>query len=121
VKGVGIDAVELDRFRRALERTPGLVDRVFTAEEVAYARRRRDPTERLAARFAAKEAVVKAMGVGIGRFPLRDVEIVRASSGQPAVVLHGKAAEVAAGQGITGWLLSLTHTERTAQAIACAL
>lgn len=119
--GIGTDLVELDRFRLALERTPRLVDRLFSDAEQAYARRRPDPTERFAARFAAKEAVMKAMGVGLWRFPLRDIEVVRAESGQPSVALHGKAARVAAERGVTEWRLTLTHTDTVAQAIAVAL
>ena len=119
--GIGTDLVELDRFRLALERTPRIVDRLFSPDEQAYARRRTDPTERFAVRFAAKEAVMKALGVGLWRFPLRDVEVVRASSGQPSVVLHGKAAAVAAERGVTEWRLTMTHTERVAQAVAVAL
>ena len=119
--GVGIDAVELDRFRRTLERTPRIVDRLFSEAEQAYARRRHDPTERLAARFAAKEATMKAMGVGLWKFAFRDVEVVRAPSGAPSLRLTGRAAELAGELGIGGWRLSLTHTERTATAVAIAL
>ena len=119
--GIGTDLVELDRFRLALERTPRIVDRMFSDAEQAYARRRRDPTERFAARFAAKEAVMKAMGVGLWKFPLRDIEVVRADSGEPSVLLHGKAAAVAAARGVTEWRFTMTHTDRVAQAIAVAL
>ena len=79
--GVGIDAVDVERFRRSLARTPGLAERLFTAEERAYAAQRADPTERLAARFAAKEAVMKALGVGIGAFAFHDVEVVVTDDG----------------------------------------
>ena len=82
--GIGLDAVELDRFRRSLARTPGLVERLFTEEEATYARARRDPTERFAARFAAKEAVMKALGIGVGECGWREVEVVRARQ-RPAV------------------------------------
>lgn len=119
--GIGTDLVELDRFRLALERTPRIVERLFSDAERAYALRRADPTERFAARFAAKEAVMKAMGVGLWRFPLRDIEVVKAASGQPSVRLHGKAASMAAERGVTEWRLTLTHTTRVAQAIAVAL
>jgi holo-[acyl-carrier protein] synthase len=118
--GVGLDAVELDRFRRSLERTPGLVARLFTEGEIAYARQRDDPTERFAARFAAKEAVMKALGIGLGECGWHDVEVVRAPSGQPSLVLRGRAAELAAAKGVAAWHLSLTHTDRSAQAIAIA-
>ena len=119
--GIGTDLVELDRFRLALRRTPKLAERLFSDDERAYAGRQRDPTERLAVRFAAKEAVMKAMGVGLWKFPMRDIEVVRAESGSPSVRLHAGAAEVAAERGVTEWRLTLTHTERVAQAIAVAL
>jgi holo-[acyl-carrier protein] synthase len=120
VVGVGIDAVQLDRFRAVLARRPGIVERVFTASEAEYATRRRDPTERFAARFAAKEAVLKAMGAGLWDVPLRCVEVERAGSGAPSVRLSGRAVRWAAERGITGFHVSLTHTSATAHAIALA-
>ena len=120
VVGVGTDLVDLDRFREAAERTPGILTRYFTAEEQAYAERRADPTERYAARFAAKEAVMKALGVGLGACELAEIEVVRADSGAPDLVLHGKAAALAAERGVTAWHLSLTHTDTAAHAIAIA-
>ena len=119
--GIGIDAVEIDRFRRVLDRTPTLTARVFTEGEQAEGLRRSDPAPALAARFAAKEAVMKALGVGLGAFAFRDVEIVRAPSGAPALVLHGAAADLAAAHGVSEWRVSLSHTERTAHAVAAAL
>ncbi len=119
--GIGVDVVEIDRFRLALSRTPRLAERLFSESERAYAARRRDPTERLAARFAAKEAVMKAMGVGLWKFALRDIEVVRARSGQPSVRLHGGAAELAERRGVSAWHLTLTHTDRLAEAVAVAL
>jgi holo-[acyl-carrier protein] synthase len=119
--GIGVDLVEIDRFRNALERTPALMDRIFTEGERAYSLRRRDPTERFAVRFAAKEAVMKAMGVGLGQVRLQDIEVERAAGGQPSIVLHGTAAERAAALGIVEWKLTMTHTERSAEAIAVAL
>jgi holo-[acyl-carrier protein] synthase len=119
--GIGTDLCEVDRMRRALERTPTLRDRVFTEDERAYCDKRRDPTERYAVRFAAKEAVMKAMGVGIGACSMAEIEVARAESGAPSVVLHGAAATLAAERGITSWLLTLTHTDATAHAIAVAL
>jgi len=119
--GIGTDLVELDRFRTALTRTPGIVDRLFTDDERAYAQLRHDPTERFAARFAAKEAVLKAMGAGIGECAFREIEVMRAESGAPSVRLHGKAASLAADRGVGEWRLTLTHTASLAQAIAVAL
>jgi holo-[acyl-carrier protein] synthase len=120
VVGVGTDLVELDRFRQAAERTPGILTRYFTEGERAYAERRNDPTERYAARFAAKEAVMKALGVGLGACELAEIEVVRQDSGAPDLVLHGRAAALAAERGVTAWHLSLTHTDTAAHAIAIA-
>lgn len=119
--GIGADLVELDRFRLALSRTPGLRTRLFTDAERAYADQRSDPTERYAVRFAAKEAVMKALGVGLGEIALRDIEIGRHDSGAPHVVLHGSAAELAAARGVSRWLVTLTHTATLAQAFVVAL
>ena len=116
-----MDLVDVDRMRAAVARTPGLVDRVFTAAEAEWAAAARDPAQRLAARFAAKEAVLKALGVGLGAAPLRCIEVVRASSGQPSVALHGQADELATRHGVHAWHLSLTHTPGTAGAVAVAV
>jgi holo-[acyl-carrier protein] synthase len=121
VIGIGTDLVELARFRLAITRTPGILDRLFTDDERAYAELRRDPTERFAARFAAKEAVLKAMGAGLGECDFREIEVVRAESGAPSVLLHGRAVELAAGKGVREWRLTMTHTESLAHAIAVAL
>jgi holo-[acyl-carrier protein] synthase len=121
VIGIGIDLVEIDRFRAVLDRTPGIRDRVFRPDERSYADRKRDPVERYAVRFAAKEAVMKALGCGLGEIAMYDIEVLRDKSGAPSVLLHGKAAQVARDKGVSRWLLTLTHTERTAQAIAVAL
>jgi holo-[acyl-carrier protein] synthase len=110
--GVGIDLLEIERLERALERRPRLAERVFTDAERAYAAARRRPARHLAARFAAKEAVVKALGLS-GGFGLRDIEIVAGEP--PTVCLSGRAAEAAAGAGID---ISLTHSRDYAAAIA---
>ncbi len=121
VIGVGTDLVDLDRFRRVLGRTPTIVDRLFTEGEQAYARQRRDPTEPLGARFAAKEAVLKALGLGLGSVAFREIEVVRAESGAPSVLLHGGAADVAFARGVGHWMVSLSHTSHLAQAVALAV
>ena len=121
VVGVGVDLCDVDRMRRTLDRTPGFAGRVFTQAEQDYCRRARDPAERFAARFAAKEAVLKALSAGLGACPFRDIEVVRAQSGAPAVVLHGAAAALAAERGVAGWRVSLTHTRTMAEAVAVAL
>lgn len=111
----------MDRFRRVLARRPGLADRLFTDAERAYGHRHRDPTPRLAARFAAKEAVMKALGVGLGGFSFQEVEVVSAPSGAPSLVLRGAAAALAHSRGVASWRLSLTHTDLVAEAVAVAL
>lgn len=120
VVGVGVDLCEVERMARTLERTPTFAARVFTAAERALCARRRNAAEGFAARFAAKEAVLKALGRGLGACPLRDIEVVRAESGAPAVALHGRAAALAAEAGVARWHLSLTHTATTAAAVAVA-
>ncbi len=121
VVGVGIDALEIDRLRRVLARRPGLARRVLTAAELAYARTAHDPVPRVATRFAAKEAAMKALGVGLGAFAFPEVEVVREGLGPPSLVLHGRAVELAARAGAVRWHLSLTHTDRVALAITVAL
>ncbi len=117
ITGIGTDLVDIDRFRRTLGRTPSIVDRLFTGEEQAYARRARDPARRLAARFAAKEATMKSLGVGVGEVRFTEIEVVRADSGAPSLRLHGSAREMAVRAGVVDWLISLTHTDTTAHAI----
>jgi len=118
--GIGIDAVEIERFRQALERTTSLKDRLFTAEELSYVQPQVDPSASLAARFAAREAVMKALGVGLGAFDFHDVSVCRASSGQPDLLVVGRAQQLATDQGIARWHLSLTHTESIAMAYVIA-
>lgn len=117
---MGIDVVDLDRFAAVLARRPSVVDRMFVADELVDDEGTRLVDERLAARFAAKEAVMKALGVGLGSFPLTDVVIGRAPSGQPVVRLAARAAEVAAERGVTEVLLSMSHDGPVATAMAVA-
>jgi holo-[acyl-carrier protein] synthase len=119
--GIGVDLCEVDRMRSALARTPTLRARVFTDAEQEYCDQSKDPTERYAARFAAKEAVMKAMGVGIGACKWREIEVAKAPSGAPSVRLHDGAQALAEERGISAWQLTMTHTHRIAEAIAVAL
>jgi holo-[acyl-carrier protein] synthase len=122
IVGLGTDLVEIPRFRLAMERRGERLGlRLFSDDERAYAYRQKDPAKSLAARFGAKEAVMKAMGVGLWKFKLRDVEVVRQPGGAPRVALHGRAAEMARERGVLAWHLSLTHTESTALAVAIAV
>ena len=119
--GLGVDLVDVDRFRRALARTPALTTRIFTPSERSYAETASDPTERYAVRFAAKEAVMKALGVGLGAIDWHDVEVRRASSGAPSLWVAGRAAALAEDAGIRCWLVSLSHTASTAEAVVIAV
>ena len=119
--GIGVDLVDVERFRASLTRTPSLAERLFTPGERAYAESARDPVERLAVRFAAKEAVMKALAVGLGSFDWHDVEVVRAESGAPSLRITGRAAALADGAAVQRWKLTLSHTHTTAEAIAVAL
>ena len=120
VVGLGTDLVDMERFRLALSRRATLAERLFSDDERAYAFGQRDPAKSLAARFGAKEAVMKALGVGLWKFRFRDVEVVRAASGAPSILLHGRAAELAEERGVRDWQLALTHTETIAMAVAIA-
>jgi holo-[acyl-carrier protein] synthase len=120
VVGVGVDAVDVPRFRRALGRRAHLGERLFTEGERAYAAAAADPVPRLSTRFAAKEAVMKALGVGLGAFPFRDVDVVRVGLDPPSVVLHGAADALARRVGVGRWHLSLTHTDQVAMALVVA-
>ncbi len=112
--GVGIDLLEIERLERALERRPRLAERLFTEGERAYAAGRARPGQHLAARFCAKEATAKALGLQVWSF--RDVEVLHAE-GPPRLALHGAAAARAADLGVTV-RISLTHTRRDAGAVA---
>jgi holo-[acyl-carrier protein] synthase len=121
VVGLGTDLVEVARFRLAMDRRGSrLTERLFSDDERAYADRQRDPAKNLAARFGAKEAVMKALGVGLWKFKLRDVEVVRQRGGAPTIALYGRAAELATERGVRAWHLSLTHTNTMALAVAIA-
>ena len=111
---VGIDLLEIERLERALERRPRLAERLFTDAERDYAASRARPGQHLAARFCAKEAVAKALGLEAWSF--RDVEVTSAG-GPPAVTLHGAVAERAEALGVTV-RISLTHTRTDAGAVA---
>ena len=119
--GVGLDLVDIERFGRVLARRPALNDRLFTSAERAYAGSLANPVPSLAARFAAKEAVMKALGVGLGAFAFVEVEVGRRPSGEPHLVLRGRAAELASERAVGRWLVSLTHTSKAAAAVVLAL
>ena len=120
IVGTGIDLCEVDRIRKAITASHGqrFVERVFTPQEIAYAQRRANPYERYAARFAAKEAGMKALGTGWrGGLAWQDLEVVNLPSGRPTLQLHRGAAEIAEKLGVVNISLSLTHTSEQALAM----
>ncbi len=120
VVGVGIDVVEIERFRATLGRRASMRTRLFSPDELAVVASRTDEVPSLAARFAAKEAVMKSLGVGLGAFGFHDCEVLRAPSGAPVLRASGLLVELQASRGVRQLHLSLTHTERSAQAVAVA-
>jgi holo-[acyl-carrier protein] synthase len=113
IVSVGIDVVDIARFERILRRRPALAERLFTPGE------RRLPVASLAARFAAKEAVAKALGAPAG-LSWQDCEVVSASSGRPDLVLRGTVASAGRAAGIDAWHLSLSHDAGIASAMVVA-
>ena len=123
VLGIGVDIVEIARFAAAMERSgQPFLDRVFLPSEQAYCGAHREPARCYAARFAAKEAVAKALGTGIGaQLGWRDIEVRRKESGEPFAVLDGIGADTAKRLGVSGILLSLSHSEHYAVANAICI
>jgi holo-[acyl-carrier protein] synthase len=111
IVGIGIDVVEIARVRRLLDRWGDrFLQRVFTDDEVAYARRRHDPAEHLAARFAAKEATLKALGTGLSMgVRWREMEVRRVRGQRPTLSLSGRTAELGTARGVERLHVSLTH------------
>jgi holo-[acyl-carrier protein] synthase len=118
IVGTGIDIAEVPRIGEAMERFgQRFLDRIFTAGEQRYCDSKANRVERYAARFAAKEAAMKALGTGWNHgVRWRDCEVVRLPGGRPTISFHGKAGEVAAKLGVKNAALSISHTQE--QAIA---
>lgn len=118
--GLGVDIVDIARMRRILERTPSFARKVYSDEERAYCLDKATPEVHFATRFAAKEAVVKALGTGFSEgIGVRDIEVRRTSKGRPYVVLSGRAKEVARELGVRELPISLSYTHT--EAVACAM
>jgi len=120
ILGTGIDLIEVARIAASLEKFGDrLVNRILLPDELAYCRSHKNPAPFLAARFAAKEAVSKAFGTGIGAaLGWQDIEVRRKETGSPFVVLHGRGQELFAARGARQLHISLTHTEHYAAATA---
>lgn len=117
---MGIDAVDVERFRQLLIRRPSLAQRIFTDAERSFVSARIDPVPGLAARFAAKEATMKALGTGLGGMRFAEVEVLGSKSGAPLLRVFGLAAERAEDLGVRSWHVSLSHTDSLATAIVVA-
>jgi len=120
ILGTGIDLIEVSRIASSFEKFgERFVNRILLPDEITYCLQHRKPAPFLAARFAAKEAISKAFGTGIGAaLGWQDMEIRRQESGEPFVVLHGKGRELFAARGAQSLHISLTHTENYAAATA---
>lgn len=119
VLGIGVDLVENARIEHSLERFgERFLQRVFTSGEIQYSQSMKFPARHLAARFAAKEAVSKAFGTGIGKaMGWKDIDVRRKGSGEPYVVLEGGAKKLAEERGIGAVWITLSHTEHHAMAM----
>jgi holo-[acyl-carrier protein] synthase len=119
VVGLGTDIIEIARIAQSIDRYgERFVQRIFTADEIAYCRRKKSAAESFAARFAAKEAAAKALGTGISRgVSWLEIEVTREPGGRPLLALSGRAAERARELGVVRASLSLTHTREMAMAV----
>ncbi|MGI6104746.1 MAG: holo-ACP synthase [Raoultibacter sp.] len=118
--GLGVDIVEIARMARIIERTPSFVNKIFSEDERAYCLKKSSPETHFAMRFAAKEAVLKALGTGFSEgIGPRDIEVGRTKKGRPLVILKGRAKEVAESYGVLEMPLSLSYTHQ--DAVACAM
>ena len=120
--GVGVDILEIARMERAMARTPAFTRRMFTDEARAYCERRARPAQHYAGRFAAREAVLKALGCGFSRgVGMRDVSVTLDEAGRPQAVLTGRVAQIAAEQGVLEVAISISFTHDVAVANAVAV
>lgn len=119
VLGIGVDLVECARIQHSLDRFGDrFLHRVFTDGEITYAQSMKFPARHLAARFAAKEALSKAFGTGIGKaMAWKDIDVHKKPSGEPFVVLQGGAKDLASNRGVTKVLITLSHTDNHAMAM----
>jgi len=121
VIGNGVDIIAIERIRKILDKNARFLERNFTLNERELFQEKMMHPATIAAGFAAKEAVSKAMGTGIRGFNFIDIEVLRDALGKPFVNLHGNAKEIAASKGIESFEISLSHTDETAIAFAISL
>jgi len=121
-KGVGIDIVEIERIKRAIDNNGKFLERVFTKEEIAKGEKKKDRYQFYGAHFATKEAVMKALGTGWRKgVRWRDIQIIHNNDGKPETKVVGKTKEIAKRVGIDKVLVSMSHTKEYAVAQAIAL
>ena len=121
VAGLGVDIIEIDRMERAINRSPNLRSRAFTIDEQEFCDKKKHPEIYYAMRFAAKEAVLKALGCGLSKMKLTDVSVGIDDRGRPQPILTGRAEEIMHEKGILEMHLSLSYTKNTAVASAMAI
>jgi holo-[acyl-carrier protein] synthase len=119
ILGLGVDLADIERVERVLEKYPRFAERCFNDHEREYAFRFANPSRRLAARFAGKEAVMKSMGTGWRRIRWKDIEIT--GGGKPTVRMSGNASRRADMLGVTEVLVTITHTDKSALVMAIAV
>ena len=121
MKGIGVDIIEIERIKKAIQKRKRFKTRFFSDKELNYCEQYKKPWANFAGRFAAKEAVVKALGTGFSGFKWQDIEIISTSSGKPEVKLHNQAKKIAEGQGIIEIMISISHCHDYAVAQAVAM
>lgn len=118
ISGIGVDIIEVDRVEEKLKRTPGLKEKIFTAVEISYCEGKHTPALHYAARFAAKEAFMKALGTGWREgVKFSEIEIHNLETGQPVLEVHGRARELFEARGVSRAHVSLSHLKSYAVAI----
>lgn len=117
---IGVDIIDIERLKEVASRTPRFLQRVFTAQELEYCMKKKNPYPSLAARFAAKEAIRKLDEIFVTGVRFHDVEVIIEKTGKPAIVLHGEVAVNAIDNGICDLNVSLSHSREQAVAVVCA-
>lgn len=120
IYGIGTDIVEIDRIKKAVERYPGFVNRIFSIDEIVYLQSKALNPQHIAGGFSAKEAVLKSIGTGLRNFKWKEIEIIRDSKGKPFVRLNGKAKDYADNNYIGDIHITISHSRNYATATAVA-
>lgn len=121
IKGIGIDIIEIRRIEKAVKKNNRLLGRVFTLEENEYFKEKNYSPQTISGYFAAKEAVAKALGTGIGSIRWKDIEVLKDDLGKPYIKLHNNALKIAYNMNIETILISISHSRENAIAQAIAI